>query len=235
MVDTGKRRVVVIRHSDSPPDDRVHTALLAQGYEVDLRQPFAGDSLGDLSNDVAGTVLHGGPYNVYETEQHPFLNDEYRWLNACMKADLPVLGICQGAQQIAHHLGAFAGPRPEGIYEFGYYRVDPVPDAEDFMPGPLWFAQAHVHTFDIPDGAQRLAGSEAYENQAFRYGDKTFGLQFHPEVTIEGFRRWQAASWAPYDQPGAQDRAAQTRLMLAHDAAQADWFYGFMARLFPEQ
>ncbi|MDE0695176.1 MAG: glutamine amidotransferase, partial [Boseongicola sp.] len=58
------------------------------------------------------------------------------------------------------------------------------------------------------------------------------GLQFHPEVTIEGFRRWQKQNWANYDRPGVQQREEQTRLMHEHDAAQAEWFYGFLGSLF---
>ena len=92
--------------------------------------------------------------------------------------------------------------------------------------------QAHFHTFDLPDGAVRLAGNANYENQAFRWGDKVYGLQFHPEVTIEGFRHWQCQKWKVYDRPGVQQPDEQTRLMYEHDAAQAEWFYGFMDKLF---
>ncbi len=78
----------------------------------------------------------------------------------------------------------------------------------------------------------RLAESDLYPNQAFRWGARAYGVQFHPEVTIEGFRRWQNADWAAYGQPGAQTREEQDALMLAHDAAQAEWFYGFLESLF---
>lgn len=57
-------------------------------------------------------------------------------------------------------------------------------------------------------------------------------MQFHPEVTIEGFRRWQNAPWAKYGRPGAQTREEQDALMYGHDARQAEWFYGFLGRLF---
>jgi GMP synthase (glutamine-hydrolysing) len=92
--------------------------------------------------------------------------------------------------------------------------------------------QSHFHTFAIPEGAVHLASSPMYPNQAFRLGDKTYGFQFHPEVTIEGFRRWQSTPWAAYGKPGAQTKAEQDALMLAADARQADWFYGFLRKLF---
>lgn len=226
------RRVLLVRHGNEPADDRVTSWLSEAGFDIDVRKPFAGDRIAEPADDLAGTVLYGGMYNAYDTGKHPFLNEEYRWIEACLQADLPMLGICQSAQMIAHHLGAWAGPRDHGIFEFGYYRVDPTSDAAGFMDTPLWVTQAHFHTFDLPDGAVRLAGNENYENQAFRYGDKVYGLQFHSEVTIEGFRRWQNQKWDVYDRPGVQSRAEQERLMYQHDAAQADWFYGFLDKLF---
>ncbi len=225
-------RVLLVRHGDEPADDRVISWLTQAGFEVESRKPFAGDLLGAPDPDLADTVIYGGMFNVYETDKHPCLLEEYRWIDACLKADVPMLGLCQGAQQIAYHLGAWAGPKPNETFEFGYYRIDPTPEADGFLNGPLHVTQAHFHTFDLPDGAVRLAGNDTYENQAFRIGDKVYGFQFHPEVTIEGFRRWQKWKGDVYDRPGAQDRETQTRLMYEHDAAQAEWFYGFLDKLF---
>jgi GMP synthase (glutamine-hydrolysing) len=226
------KRVVLIAHNDDPRDDRVMTHLVRAGYAPEVRKPFRGEPLGE-PGDIAGTVLYGGPFTVFETARHPFLAEEYRWIEACLKADVPMLGICQGAQQIAWHLGGGAGPYPEPLHEFGYYEIRPVPGAEDFLPQPLRVSQSHWHTFGIPAGAVRLAESDFYPNQAMRYGTHVYAFQFHAEVTIEGFRRWQTAPGAAFGKPGAQTREEQTRLMHAHDAAQADWFYGFLGKLFP--
>lgn len=222
------KRVLLVRHGDEPADDRVVTWLTEAGYDVDARKPFAGELLGDVTDDLAATVIYGGIYNVYETDKHPFLNEEYRWIDACLKSDVPILGLCQGAQQIAHHLGAWAGAKPHETYEFGYYRIDPEPAAKAFLKDPMWVTQAHFHTFDLPDGATRLARSEVYENQAFKVGANVYGFQFHPEVTIEGFRRWQHWKESLFGKNGVQTRGEQHRLMHQHDARQAEWFYGFL-------
>lgn len=226
------KRVLLVRHGNEPPDDRVVTWLGREGFEIDSRKPFDGDTLGEPDEDLAGTVIYGGTYNVYETDTHGFLSEEYRWIGACLDAGVAMLGICQGAQQIAYHLGAWAGATENECFEFGYYRIEPEPTEPEFMARPMWVTQAHYHTFDLPDGAVRLAGNENYKNQAFRYGDNVYGLQFHPEVTVTGFRRWQDAKWDIYGRPGVQSREEQSRLMKEHDQAQAGWFHGFLERLF---
>lgn len=228
------RRVVLVRHGDDPPDDRVSVFLHENGFEPVWRRPFAGEPLGDLDERVAGSVVYGGKYAVSETAKHPFLLDEARWIEACMMKGVPLLGICQGGQQIAHVMGAHVGPPASGAHEFGYYELVPTEAGRDMLPEPIHVAQAHFHTFDIPAGAVRLAGSDLFPNQAFQAGDSTFAFQFHPETTIEGFRRWQASPWAYFGKPGAQTRAEQDRLMALHDAAQAAWFYGFLGRLFAQ-
>ena len=219
-------RVLCVRHSDGAEDDRVTTWCRLNGLEPDQRRPFKGQDAGTVKGDVAAVVIYGGMYNAYDTELHPFLRDEYKLIEEALAADIPLLGICQGAQMIARALGAWAGAPEHGSHEFGYYEVSPV--TSELLPQPLYVTQAHFHTFDLPDGAVHLARSALFENQAFRFGRAAYGFQFHAECTLEGFRRWQSANNTSYGQPGAQDRDTQDRLSALHDKAQADWFYGFL-------
>lgn len=225
-------RFVLIRHGDDPDDDRVTSFLRARGIAPEIRRPFKGETLGDVDSSVAGSVVFGGPFGVFDEDEHPFLHDENRWIEQCIKRGVPLLGICQGAQSIARVLGAEVGPKPGEPHEFGYYTIKPTASGRAYFPDSMVVAQAHFHEFQIPAGAERLAVSEAYANQAFKYGRQTFGLQFHPEVTPEGFRRWQNSAWAPYGKPGVQPREEQDRRMARHDAAQHAWFMGFLDRLF---
>lgn len=226
------RQLILVRHGDDPPDDRVATFAHLSGFEPVFLRPFRGDRLPDPGPEVAGSVIYGGPFNVFDEDRHPFLHDEARWIRACIDGGIPLLGICQGAQQIARVLGAHVGPPASGVQEFGYYPVSPTPEGRDFLPETLLMAESHFHAFAIPEGAVHLASSPLYPNQAFRWGERTYAVQFHPECTIEGFRRWQAAPWAAYGKPGAQTRAEQDALMMAADAAQAAWFHAFLRRLF---
>lgn len=228
-------RVLEIRHDDDPVDDRVHAHLAAAGYAVETLRPYAGDPLPDVDASVAGAVVHGGPFAVYEEERFPFLRAEHRLIRQCLDRDVALLGICQGAQSIARVLGAPVGPPDHGRHEYGFYEIRPTAEGVDtgFLPGPLVVCQAHFHTFGIPDGGVRLAESDDYPNQAFRVGERVYGLQFHAEQTPTGFRRWSDAPWTDHAAPGAQPPAEQERLMVAHDPAQAAWYAGFLAGLFP--
>lgn len=226
------KKLVLVRHGDDPPDDRVVTFGVSNGFEPVIYRPFKGDKLPEVGPDIAGSVVYGGPFNVFDEDKHPFLNDEADWIRACMAHDIPLLGICQGAQQIARVLGAHVGPVESGVHEFGYYPISPTPEGREFLPETIPMTQAHFHTFAIPEGAVHLATSPLYPNQAFRMGSRTYGFQFHPECTIEGFRRWQSQPWAAYGKPGAQTKAEQDALMLEADAKQADWFYAFLTKLF---
>jgi GMP synthase (glutamine-hydrolysing) len=228
------RTLVLIRHGHDPEDDRVVAFARSRGFTLDTRRPFAGDPLGPPGPEVAGSVLYGGPFNVFEEDRHPFLHDEARWISACMAGNIPLLGICQGAQQIARLLGAEVGPLTPPVHEFGVYPITPTETGreEGFLPQTLHLVESHFHTFALPQGAVHLASSALYPNQAFRMGATTWALQFHAECTATGFKRWQARPGAPYDQPGTQARAEQDAALALHDAAQAAWFEGFLDRVF---
>lgn len=225
-------RIILIQHGNGPKDDRASAWLAAQGFALDWRHPFRGDSLPESAEGIAGTILYGGPQPVTEIERYPFLAEEARWVERCMAAGLPTLGICLGGQVIAHALGAEVGPHAEGLHEFGYYALTPTEAGAGTIPDDLVVPQAHYHQFGLPDGATLLARSGLYQRQAFRYGDTTFAFQFHPEVTRQIFRRWQAAEWASYDKPGAQTRAEQNKLGERHDPVLDRWFQAFLEGLF---
>ena len=225
-------RIVLIRHEAEPVEDRVSAYLSAQGYDIRFYRPFRGEAL-PMDENIAGCVIFGGLYNVYDTSDHPFLLREYAFIQKCLDEDVPMLGICQGAQMIAWHLGAEVGPTADGLHEFGYYELQPTAEAGDFLPGPMHVLQSHWHGFDVPAGAVKLASSEGFPNQAFRIGDKVYGFQFHAEVPESHFRRMQDNGQSRYGLPGVQARAEQDRLRALHDADQAAWFENFLRTLFP--
>jgi GMP synthase (glutamine-hydrolysing) len=221
-------RVVLVKHDDEPCDDRVSAWFAANGYECDWRYPYRGDRLGKVDRDVVATVLYGGPQSISEAPQYPHLVMEAAWVLECARRDVPVMGFCQGAQVIAYAFGAASGPFDDGRCEFGYYPLRSTPTGASVIPDGLVVCQSHFHQFDIPAGAELLAGSEAFPNQAFRQGESVWAFQFHPEITSVGFRRWQEIYWAPYHRPGAQRREEQDELMARFDPVQHEWMVTFL-------
>ena len=187
------KNVLAIRHVAFEDLGSFEEVLVQEGYTV--RYVEAGieqlSELDALAPDLLAIL--GGPISVYEEDDYPFIRDEIRLLRARMAQDKPTLGICLGAQMIAKSLCArvYHGPQKEigwaplMLTEEGA-RSPLAEVAPDKTPVLHW----HGDTFDLPEGAVRLASTPLYVNQAFAYGQRTLALQFHPEVTVRGMERW---------------------------------------------
>lgn len=172
------------------PWETPHRILDACGaLAVHTVKSLAGQEL-PAPADVAGAVVMGGPMDVDEVERFPALASEREWLAEAVRLELPVLGICLGAQLLARALGAEV--RPGERKEIGFAPVA-VADAEDPLLGGLAPGAEVLHwhgdVFDLPDGATRLASSELTENQAFRAGS-AWGVLFHPEADYPLIEAW---------------------------------------------
>jgi GMP synthase (glutamine-hydrolysing) len=141
----------------------------------------------------AALIVMGGPMGVYDADKYPYLAAETKLIEDALKRELPLLGICLGSQLIAHVLGARV--YPSGIKEIGWYDLMPTADAANdpllhhLRPGEKVF-QWHGDTFDLPKGAIHLASSPMCANQAFRYGENAYALQFHLEVDARMIDEW---------------------------------------------
>ncbi len=225
-------KIVLVDHHHEPPDNLVSTLLSDRGFALEWQRPFAGDTLEPPDTDMAGVVVLGGAPNIDQMDQFEFLHDEALWVEQCLKQEVPVLGLCLGGQLLAHVLGAAVTPHPKGLEEFGLYPIHPVGPGPAFVPENFHVVQFHSRGFDIPDGATALAGGELFPNQAFGYGTRAVGLQFHPECTLTILRRWQALDNLPWHNPGAQSIDRQNQLAEQHLAAVASWFEEFLDGFF---
>jgi GMP synthase (glutamine-hydrolysing) len=153
------------------------------------REPEASPSL----EKYHGLIVLGGWMGVYEADHYPHIHLECRLIEAALKRGMPVLGICLGAQILAHTLGATVKKHTQK--EVGWQEVklteggkqDPL--LGHFSASERVF-QMHGDTFSIPAGAEHLAFSEACAGQAFRYGENAYGLQFHLESDEDMIRRF---------------------------------------------
>lgn len=148
--------------------------------EISCTHLFAGDALPPLDHFDA-LVIMGGPMGIYDHDEHPWLTEEKAFIKRVIDAGKPVLGICLGAQLIADVLGAKVYPGPQK--EIGWFPLQRSTEAPEWFPETLTAFHWHGDTFDIPDGAVRLASSAACVNQGFIYRDHVIALQFHMETT----------------------------------------------------
>jgi GMP synthase (glutamine-hydrolysing) len=156
------------------------------------------------SKDFDTLVILGGPMSVNEEKLYPYIRRETALVREFVAGGKKIFGICLGAQIMAKALGAKVYPGPEK--EIGWYDIEltdggtrdrcmkelavyPKAKAGDFRTKFKVF-HWHGETFDIPEGAVRLAKSELYPHQAFRYGKGAYAFQFHIEVRKEMIYEW---------------------------------------------
>lgn len=131
--------------------------------------------------------------NVDEVESYPNLKTEVDLIRLAIDKEMPVLGVCLGSQLLAKALGASVVKNSEK--EIGWYDVSPTGEGledsllSNFMQTEKIF-QWHGDTFDLPEGAKLLASSPLCKHQAFKYGDRVYGFQFHLEVDKPMIERW---------------------------------------------
>ncbi|MEL6785683.1 MAG: glutamine amidotransferase [Pseudomonadota bacterium] len=218
--------VLIILHQETSTPGRVGQRLEQRGFHLDIRRPPLGDQLPETLDEHAGAVMFGGPMSANDPEE--FVKRETDWLAIPLRENRPFLGICLGAQKLVRHLGGKVEFHPEGKVEVGYYPLYPTPEGNALMDWPSMIYQWHREGFDLPHGATLLARGETYPNQAFRYGERAFAVQFHTELTLAMMCRWSVKGAERMSMPGAQDRKQHLEGRLLHDAAVSQWLDDFL-------
>lgn len=207
------RKVLVFQHVAHKILGTLNPALKGRGLNMRYvnfeRTPEEHPSIQKYN----GLIILGGHMGVYEADKYRHIKVEMQLIEEALKKEIPILGICLGAQMLAHALGASVKKSPEK--EIGWCDIqlskeglaDPL--FSHFGPTEKIF-QLHGDTFDIPQSAVHLASSSACPGQAFRYQDKAYGIQFHLEAD-------QAMIWRWLDNP-----RNQTELFSAHQDFSAE-------------
>ena len=162
---------------------RIDEWLATHGYTVTHTALYEKPLFPDCA-ELDLLIIMGGPMSVHDEGQYPWMKAEKAFIRRALQSGIPTLGICLGAQLIAHVLGARV--YKNAVREIGWYPVLNVPAESDmhFMfPRKTMAFHWHGETFDLPKGAIWLARSEGCKYQAFQWGERAIALQFHVETT----------------------------------------------------
>ena len=227
-----KRPVVVVLHQEASTPAHIGQWLVRNGYPLDVRRPRFGDPLPDTLRDHSGAVIFGGPMSANDKDD--FIQQEIAWIDVALGEEKPFLGVCLGAQMLAVNLGARVGFDPSSHAEIGYFQVAPTEAGQRICDWPDQFYQWHREGFGLPEGAALLAegGQDcAFENQAFVYGKRAVGLQFHAEITHAQVHRW-SANRQRLLLKGAKPRHQHLTGHRHHAASVQVWLDDFLGPLF---
>lgn len=224
-------RLLVFQHVAVEPLGTLDALIRARGHRIRFhnfeRQP---DAVPEVDR-YRGLIVLGGPMNVEDQDRRPHLKTELLAIERALEQGKPVLGICLGAQLLAHVLGAPVQRHDQ--VEMGWYdvhmsaegRSDPVLGAAGVrLPVFQW----HAYSYDLPSGATHLARTDTCQQQAFRFGSNAYGFQFHLEADVDVIERWLAlpafraelaAAGLPTDEQAIR---AQTAKLVAATRSSAD-------------
>jgi GMP synthase-like glutamine amidotransferase len=213
---------LVVQHVEAEPPWAISAALARAGIRADVRRVFAGEPLPHDTAGHDGIVVMGGPMSASSDEGFATRRAEIALLGRALADAVPTLGVCLGAQLLTLAAGGSVYPGANGP-EIGWSLVDLSPARADDalltgLPARLGVLHWHGDTFDLPPGAEHLAHTDRYPNQAFRVGGAAWGLQFHLEVTqdaVDGFLQAFSADAARAEGGGEAIRRATPSALAA--------------------
>lgn len=222
-----KPKILIILHQETSTPGRVGQRLVERGFELDICRPPLGDALPETLDEHAGAVMFGGPMSANDTDE--YVAREIDWLKVPLAENRPFFGICLGAQKLVRHLGGTVEEHKDKQVEVGYYPLYATEEGKKLLDWPPMIYQWHREGFSLPDDATLLATGDAYPNQAFRYGERAYGVQFHTELTMAMLMKWTVKGAPRMANPGAvPTRAQHIEGRLLHDAEIRKWLDDFL-------
>ncbi len=216
----GSPRVLVVQHEDQAPLGR----LAFPGVALDVVRPDRGETLPDRLDPQRhhGLVVLGGEMSAWDDDVAPWLPATRALLAVSAVDGVPVLGICLGAQLLAAATGGRVERGADGP-ELGVCTLRATAAAADDALlsglGSTWLGpQGHSDAIvSLGDGTVLLATNEAYPHQAFRVGQRAWGVQYHPEVTADVLAGWLEGHREDLLGRGTSPEAVVARMHAADD------------------
>jgi GMP synthase (glutamine-hydrolysing) len=186
------KRVLAVQQIWDDPPGYLGELLQLHGIDYQIVQADREPLPPHLQGYDALLVL-GGPQHAAAEERYPYLVQEKLLIRQAVAEDIPYLGICLGGQLLAHALGAAV--HPHHTIELGFYQVELTEEGRQDplfrgLPGYQQVVHWHEDVFELPPGARLLATAPGTPHQAFRYGRRAYGLQYHIELTPEMLDTW---------------------------------------------
>ena len=222
------KKILIIVHQASSNPGLVGQILKDNGYELDIKVPSIGDELPKTMDNYEAAVIFGGPMSANDDQALPHIRTELEWIPVALDSGKPFLGICLGAQLLAKVLGAKVMPHPEGVREIGYFPIQATPEGKNQLGSLQYVYHWHQEGFELPAGTTKLAEGETFVNQAFCYGDKAYGFQFHPEITRSLMKLWMTKAADQLTLPGAQPSAQQLQNQTLYGKQGEQWITDFL-------
>ena len=212
-------------------------AVAAAGAEVLVWDALDPNAPRPDVRDVDGVVLFGSTFNVEHADEQPFIKEVRELTLDAFDRRTPFLGVCFGAQVLAWSLDGRVGKAH--AREVGFERVH-LEDAgagdrllEHYRDGDMVF-EWHMDTFELPLGADLLATGDQVRHQAFRVGERAWGVQWHLEIDRPELESWLEAFSAEADlleewgKSADEVRAEADAFMAAHEARGRELFARFV-------
>ncbi|MFC0482678.1 glutamine amidotransferase [Gellertiella hungarica] len=229
-----RKPVLIVLHQERSSAGRVGQMLIDKGFPLDIRRPALGDPLPATLEHHAGAVIFGGPMSA--NDPLDFVKAEIDWISVPLRENKPFFGICLGAQMLVRNLGGEVRPHETGMTEIGWYPIQPTSAGRELIHWPEQVYHFHMEGFDLPRSADLLAEGALYPNQAFRYGQNAYGIQFHAELTRAMMQRWVVHGAHRFELPNAQVGRQHLEGRLLYDAPLKTWLSGFLDLVFlPDQ
>lgn len=216
-----KPSVHCLKHVPYEGPGMIADYLKENNISLDSINLYENQPLPDI-NCVDYLIVMGGPMDINDEEQYPWLKEEKALISKIIEAGKPIMGICLGAQLIANELGASVYPAED--HEIGWYPITFTDEAKEHQATASWEENPtvfhwHSNTFDLPRGAIHWASTNSCPNQAFIVNENIIGLQFHLEIARPQVQK-MIDNWGRYKESGPYVQSPEEMLEKSKTASE---------------